>query len=158
MAASNGANPTIFDTMIQFLKEDDWRYEQLEGRPIVGLRYKGDNGAWGCYAQARDERQQFLFYSVVDVNTPPAKQAAMAEFLTRANYGLLIGNFEMDYSDGQVRYKTSIDVQGDRLTTALVKRLVYINVMMMDRYLPGIMSVIYADVVPAEAIAKIEGQ
>jgi hypothetical protein len=98
-----------------------------------------------------------VFYSVLDTNVPPDKRSAVAEFLTRANYGVYIGNFEMDYSDGEVRYKTSITVKGDRLTPALVKNLVYINVIMMDEYFPGIMSVIYAGVSPADAIAKTEG-
>ena len=77
-------------------------------------------------------------------------------FLTRANYGLLIGNFEMDYNDGEVRYKTSIDVEGDRLSKALVKRLVYDNLAVMDRYLPGVLSVIYGGASPTEAIAQVE--
>ena len=81
----------------------------------------------------------------------------MAEFLTRANYGLIIGNFEMDLTDGEVRYKTGIDVEGDRLSAALVKNLVYANVLTMDQYLPGIMRLIYADVSPAEAIVQVEG-
>lgn len=80
---------------------------------------------------------------------------AIAHFLTLANYGTLIGNFELDFSDGEIRYKTSIDVQGDRLTPALIKRLVYTNVTMMDDYLPGIQAVV-AGQDPAEAIRAIE--
>jgi hypothetical protein len=34
--------------------------------------------------------------------------------------------------------------------------LVYANVTMMDEYLPGIMSVIYGEVEPKDAIAQIE--
>jgi hypothetical protein len=69
---------------------------------------------------------------------------------------MIIGNFEMDFEDGEIRYKTSIDVEGDSLSSALIKRLVYANVMMMDAYLPGIMSVIYGDVSPEDAITQIE--
>ena len=57
------------------------------------------------------------------------------KFLIRANYGMMIGNFEMDFTDGEIHYKTSIDVEGDKLSSALIKRLVYANVMMMDEYL-----------------------
>ncbi len=49
---------------------------------------------------------------------------AVAEFITRANFGIVIGNFEIDFSDGEIRYKTSIDVEGDRPSFALIKRLV----------------------------------
>jgi hypothetical protein len=67
------------------------------------------------------------------------------------------GNFELDFSEREIRYKTSIDVDGDTLSSALIKGLVYANVTMMDEYLPGIMSVIYGDVEPKDAIAQIEG-
>jgi len=70
---------------------------------------------------------------------------------------MIIGNFELDFADGEIRYKTSIDVKGDFLSFELIKQLVYANVTMMDEYLPGIISVIDGDVLPKDAIAQIEG-
>ncbi len=59
--------------------------------------------------------------------------------------------------DGEVRYKTSIDVEGDELTPALIRQMVYANILTFDKYLPGIMRVMYGDTPPAEIIAEIEG-
>ncbi len=97
-----------------------------------------------------------MFYSLCPVTAPVDKRLVMAEFLTRANYGLTIGNFEMDFDSGEIHYKTSLDVEGDRLSTALVRQLVYANVAIVDRYLPGIMAVIYGNVLPIDAISQIE--
>ncbi|BAY40200.1 hypothetical protein NIES2111_45830 [Nostoc sp. NIES-2111] len=129
---------------------------QLPGQSALQISFQGENGKWNCYARARDEQQQFIFYSICPVNAPEDKRLAVAEFITRANCGITLGNFELDFSDGEISYKTSIDVEGDRLTTALIQRLVYANVMMMDEYLPGIMSVIYGNVSAEEAVAQIE--
>ncbi|MBC7340390.1 MAG: YbjN domain-containing protein [Firmicutes bacterium] len=98
-----------------------------------------------------------MFYSVCPVNVPEGKRLAVAEYLTRANYGLVIGNFEMDFRDGEVRYKTSIDVEGAEIAPALVRNLVYANVITMDRYLPGLLGVIYGNLTPEQAIAQVEG-
>jgi hypothetical protein len=147
---------TVFEAVVRFFQEDDWRYEQLEDRPTLKMGFKGEHGSWRCYAIVREERHLFLFYSVLDMNVPPDRRTAMAEFLAMANYGMYIGNFELDLSDGEVRYKTSIDVENDRLTSPLIKNMVYPNVLTMDKYFPGIMSVTYAGVTPTEAIAKIE--
>ncbi|WP_217360014.1 YbjN domain-containing protein, partial [Anabaena sp. UHCC 0253] len=73
-----------------------------------------------------------------------------------ANYGMINGNFELDFNDGEIRYKTSIDVDGDKLSFALIKNLVYANVIMMDEYLPGIINVIESDISPELAINPIE--
>lgn len=154
-----GGTKSLFDTMQQFFREDDWRFEHLEGKTILKMGFKGDNGAWRCFAQIREEQRQFIFYSILDTNCPEDKRHNMAEFLTRANYGLITGNFEMDFSDGEVRFKTSMDVKEneDKFCTGLIKRLVYINVLMTDKYLPGIMGVMYGVLSPTEAIAKVEG-
>ncbi len=69
---------------------------------------------------------------------------------------MTISNFELDFNDGEIRYKTSIDVEGDRLTSALIQRLVYTNVAMMDEYLPGIKAIIETGISPEEAIRAIE--
>ncbi|GET35956.1 YbjN domain-containing protein [Microseira wollei] len=153
---STPTNEQFFAEIVNFFTEDEWPFVQIEGEPLLQMVFQGENGKWTCYAKARVEQKQLVFYSVCPVNTPENKRMAIAEFLTRANCGMIIGNFEMDFEDGEIRYKTSIDVEGDSLSSALIKQLVYANVMMMDQYLPGIMSVIYGEVEAVDAIAQIE--
>jgi hypothetical protein len=69
---------------------------------------------------------------------------------------MTLSNFGLDYTDGEIRYKTSIDVEGDRLTPALIKRLVFTNVAMMDQYLPGIRAILEHNATPEEAIRLVE--
>lgn len=147
---------TILQEMLNFFTEDDWNFTKLQGESVLQLPFQGKNGRWSCYAKAREEKKQFVFYSLCPITAPKDKRPAVAEFLTLANYGLMIGNFELDLNDGEIRYKTSIDIVGDRLSFALIKNLVYTNVTMMDEYLPGILLVINDDTSPQEAITKIE--
>jgi hypothetical protein len=149
----------IFETVLAFFKEDplnQWNFIKDEELNLLRLTFGGDNSSWAYYAQALEEDQQFAFYSVLSNQIPPEKRQVVAEFLTRANYSLIIGNFEMDYTDGEVRYKTSIDVEGDRLSPALVKQIVYSNLYRANQYLPGLLDVIQANKSPAEAILKVE--
>jgi hypothetical protein len=145
----------IFDTMVEFFGQQEWNYEQVPDMPILRMGINGKNGKWVSYAQAREEMDQVVFYSVGPVNVAEDKRAAMAELLTRVNYGLVIGNFEMDFRDGEVRYKTSIDIEGDSLSTALMRNVVFLNLQMMDRCLPAIMSVAYGGLSPADTALQI---
>ncbi|MDZ8026156.1 MAG: YbjN domain-containing protein [Nostoc sp. DedQUE11] len=147
----------IFETMVNFFKQEEWQFQKILAEPTLRLAFQGKNGKWECLAKAREKQQQMVFYSICSTITPESKCSTMAQFLTRANSGMVIGNFELDFASGEISYKTSIDVEGDRLTSALIQRVVYANVTMMDEYLPGILSVIYGNVSPAEAIATIEG-
>ncbi len=153
---SNGQQ--AFETLGQFLEEDGWHPQQLEDRTIYGMGFAGDNGRVTCYAQVRVELEQFVFYVMAPAKTPEEKRQAMAEFITRANYGLRIGNFEMDFNDGEVRYKSSLDFEDVPLQPELIRNAIYPAVQTMDRYLPGIMGIIYGDKAPEAAIAEIEDQ
>jgi hypothetical protein len=151
------AEGQIFNAIVEFFEEDEWDFHWVKGMPVLSMGFNGKNGKWLCYAQAREDQQQFVFYSVCPINVPGNRRQSVAEFITRANYGMIIGNFEMDFNDGEVRYKTSIDVEGDSLRPPLIKQMVYANVIIMDRYLPGIMAVIYGNRSPEEEIFQVEG-
>lgn len=146
----------LLDTAWRFFEEDDWSFEPLENVSALSCGFEGESGEFTCYAQEREEKEQFVFYTVVPFQIPEAMRAAVAEYLTRANYGLAIGNFEMDYADGEVSFKTSMDAEGIEFTEAMVKNLVYANVLTADRYLPGLMRVVYGKIEPADAIREIE--
>jgi hypothetical protein len=154
--ATDNTATNLLSPVLQFFTEDDWQYTKLQGEPTLRMGFQGQNGEWNCYAKVRETQQQFVFYSLCPISITEDKRNAIAQFLTLANYGMTIGNFELDYSDGEIRYKTSIDVEGDRLTPALIKRLVYTNVLMMDEYLPGIKAVIETGMAPEDAIRAVE--
>lgn len=148
----------ILDAVRQFLEEDDWPSSMLEGRLVMKTGFEGKNGQYTCYAQERAEQQQFVFYSIFPVRVPENKLADLSEFITRANYGMIIGNFELDYTDGEIRYKTSVDVEDVEAVAPLVRHTIYANVLTMDKYFPGLMRVLYAGISPADAVREVENR
>lgn len=147
----------IFAEVVNFFKKEEWPYSSVEGQLALRMNYRGRNGRLTCSFEFLDDRNYLLFYSFHPVNVPEHKRLAVAEFLTRANYRIIFGNFEMDFIYGEVSYRTSLNVEGINLEFAQISRLVYTNVATMDKYVPGIMQIIYSDVSAAEAIAQIEG-
>lgn len=146
----------LLDKLIEFFAFEEWEYQVLESRAILRMSFSGENGQWICFAQAREAQQQVVIYSICPLRVPQKCRAAMAEFLTRANYGLVIGNFEMDYEDGELRYKTSLDVEEAEASHGLLRQIVYANVAAMDCYLPGILAILAGSRSPAEAVADID--
>lgn len=144
----------IFEAVIAFLEEDGWRYEQLPNQ-VLRLGFSGKNANFVCYAEMHAPAETFVFYSVYPLKVPKHKRMAAAEYLTRANYGLLVGNFEFDFRDGEIRFKTSVDAE-ELDIAPLIKRLVYTNIMMADKYFHSLMQVIYSDIDPKLAIEQAE--
>ncbi len=147
----------LFEAVVDYLTEDDWKFSVVKDDTALVLNFRGRSGSWQCFANVDEERGWFSFYSILPSNVPEEKRETIAEFITRANYGLVIGNFEMDYTDGEVRYKTSVDVEGGELTPKMIENVMQANLMSMDRYFPGVMGVLYGDRDPEEAIADAEG-
>lgn len=141
--------------VLNYFTEKGLPVAQHDELPMLRLEYEGNHGRWFCYARVREDAEQFIFLSILSEKVPEDKRLAIAEFLTRANFGLNIGNFEMDFDDGEIRYKTSIDVTGDRLTTGLIDPLVKASLVAMDDYLPGITAVLAGETTPKEAVETI---
>ena len=146
----------IFDAMVKFFTEDNWSFTQLKKQSELRLAFKGKNEKCDCYAIAREQQKQFIFYSLSPIKVPKTKRRVVGEFLLRVNYNQIVGSFEQDFSDGEIRYKTSIFLKNNSLDSELIKELVYTNVMMMERYLSGIELVISGLMSPEEAIVEIK--
>lgn len=158
MSMSISTASRLLSALRAFFDEEEWAYTTLAERPVLKLGYAGKTGNWTCYAQVRELDEQVLFYSICPLTVGPAKRLAIAEFLTRANYGLVIGNFEMDLEDGEIRYKTSLDAESTELTSDMIRNAVYANVLMMDKYLPGVLSILGGNVPPKQAIDEVEAE
>ncbi|HHW98364.1 MAG TPA: YbjN domain-containing protein [Firmicutes bacterium] len=145
----------LFDTVTDWCDRNDWSYDVVEEGAAIRSGFSGDNGRFPLYITV--SRDRLMVRSLAPINTPAAKRAVMAEFLTRANYGMAIGNFEMDYNDGEIAYKTSITSGGQTISDRMIQDLVFINCLMMDKYFPGMMQVLYSGVDPEAAVAALEG-
>ncbi len=146
-----------FATLSEFLRDDGWHPQQLDDKTIFRVYFSGEHGDVRCYAQIRVDLEQFLFYVIAPVKAPDAVLSAVVEYTTRANYGLRIGCFEVDYTDGEVRYRSSLDFENETLTPGLIRNAIYPAVHTMDFYLPGLLAVMYGNKTPKEAITEIEG-
>jgi hypothetical protein len=146
----------IFDIVQQFLQLDGWATEIVTEGETIATSAAGENGEWACLAQIYERGGIFVFYSICPLKVPEDRRPAMAEFITRANHDLLMGNLEMDYATGEIRCKTSINTYDETLTPLLVRHVVHPNAITMDRYLPGIKAILEEGISPAEAIARAE--
>jgi len=81
---------------------------------------------------------------------------SVAELIVRANYCLLAGKFEMDMSDGEVRFTLSHLIDGVVLSPETVGRLYRSCLFTLDRYMPAFMQHIHAGYTPEDAVFHAE--
>ncbi len=125
--------------------------------PVINLPVDIENGKLNLFIHSHEEsRRVFVYSRPQDMLVPIDRIAALADFLTRANYGLPLGNFEIDMNDGEMNFKNSIDISDGELTQKMVQTLIVFSLECMSRYLPGIRAVIEGTE-PKFAIEDIDG-
>lgn len=140
--AEAAGETVLLEELKQVFVENGWPFSEVRGAQALVSDLSGPLGTWKFYAQVVDEQDLILLYSVCPLRVPPGRRPEVSQFLTGANYGLAAGNFELDFEDGEIRYKTVLHHYGDGLDAAVLKRLVRSNGMAMETYLPGIGAVI----------------
>lgn len=146
----------IMDTVVQFMTESELEYDKLDERDAIIATIQGENANYRVALDVHEDKDQLLVYTIGQSNVPEPKRTDVAIFLTRANYGIHIGNFEMDMGDGEVRYKVATDVEGGTLSPTMVGNSISYGIRTFDRYFPGLMAVAFADSSPEDAIIQVE--
>jgi hypothetical protein len=100
------------------------------------------------------ENEQFVFYLIFGVSAAPDVRDEAARFITRANYGLTIGGFELDYDDGQLQFRSSVDFEGVGLSEKLIANVILPATSAVDRFAEGLMDVLAGRKDAEEAIAE----
>ena len=141
----------------RYLDSQKWRYRRLEDKSILtfGMNIKSKLASCKVYIECKDDC--ILVYAVCPINASEENRPVVAEYITRANYGLKCGNFEMDYSDGEVRYKTYFYAKNRIPNQEEIERYVDISFLTLDRYAEGLMKILYADLDDKAAIQLVEG-
>ncbi len=141
----------------EFLKEDGWQPEQMEDEQGYRFGYLSKAAdKVGIVAWFPEGIEELLVHAYIQIQVPQEKRHEIAEFITRANYGLFSGNFEMNFDSGEIRARSSVDFEGVILVPIQVKNALYTVLLLVDEYMPGFKAILSDEKSPAEAISLIE--
>lgn len=147
----------IANTLISHMEEKEYRYEFNREKGIIRMQFKIEGKLDHVRLILDIRNTYFISYGCIDMNVEKDQRREMAEFFTRANFGLLIGNFEMDMNDGEIRYKVSVDCDHTTLSGQMIERSLDMPLIMFQRYGNEMLKVMFGMESAEEAIKIIEG-
>ena len=145
----------VTERVVEMLQAREWKYEVDEECQMVNTGFTGHNAQWRVTAGGFNDFT-ILILSHFPVDCPQPRRRACAELLTRINYGLSVGAFEMHLDSGRINFKITRPYEGELPPQEELSCLLTLNLRHMDHYLPTIMQVIYAGADPAKAVATLE--
>lgn len=147
-----------YESLINHLDDNGFRYLPIPSEKMVAMHIGTDEGVYQLVARVAGDEDLFQIIGQIPVRVPPGCRSDVAEAITRANYGLAVGRFEMDYGQGTIQFQAATLVEDEPLPGDLICRLICTAVAMLDRYVPAIMGVIYANELPKDAIGRVEAR
>ena len=153
---------TIAQAIHNYLTEDEWyfTFDETRGLFKFGLSIKGKIKKINYLINVRED--EYVVYAVSPLGADEDDKemmASMAEFICRANYGLLNGNFELDMRDmrgGEIRFKCFVDCEGLTPASEIVRNSILCPAAMFERYGNGIVDIIFGKATAQEAVEQCE--
>ncbi|HWM92956.1 MAG TPA: YbjN domain-containing protein [Thermoanaerobaculia bacterium] len=145
-----------FGALARYLRDHSWKAERMQDETAFKARKEGDLCPLLYYFQVKTELQQFLFYIVPEIDLFQDMVPPVGEFVCRANHGMRIGSFELDWRSGRLSFKSSLNFKGVELSPILIDNTIQPALTAFDEFFPGAARVIAGLDTPADAIRKIE--
>ena len=147
---------TAFETLVRLFEDDELTHEVDYNRKVVSAGFKGRQANYRLYFYVDEEEGLLQIFAATSVIVPDGARPSVAEAVTRANYALKVGKFEMDYADGELRFQIYHCFSESTIDQQIVRRLLGTALHTFDRYFPAFMSIIYGNEVPKDAIEHVE--
>lgn len=127
----------IIDCLKAYLHHQHWHYTYYRPTPHdsqhshhLSLRMRNKDLECGYLFRVQEDNALLAVYGILPFLIPESHQSAAMLLITQINYDMLIGNIEMDISDGEIRYKNAIDVEAVGIDDAIIEHLLQSVVVM----------------------------
>jgi hypothetical protein len=148
---------TPFGTLREFLEGRNYTYSASEENQRIGLSMCGRHADYRFVLRITNEGEFFQITANYPLRIRDVKlRPSVAELLTRANYAMLLGKFEMDMDDGEIRFHLSHVIGEGRLELPTVEKLFLTCLHTLDRYFPALMQHLHAGYTPGDAVFHAE--
>ena len=146
----------MLHAVMECLEARHVRYAQFVDIPVIVFPCHTSTAVYSCTVEIHPNRPLLRCMLPLCCRAPQEKRQATAELLARINCGTLIGHFEMSFADGGIRFRTDLDLTGAELVAAMVDSALCATIETVDCYHPAIMSFLWNDIAPEDAVAMIE--
>jgi len=134
----------IAQTIETLFKRENWNFRTIDERRYT-LNFRGKNSSYNFFAVIGETHNTLCICAILPIQAPANKLDKVAELLHRTNYGLLIGNWGLDFNDGEINYKICVDFHDFQPSPDYIDNMINQVLVMVDHYFPDIGAVIFAD-------------
>ncbi len=145
-----------FHTLVEHFRKQGWHHETNEERDILCAHFALQNGECRCMAAVNENDDLLQVFMIFPVVVPPQKRGAVAELCLRTSCELKLGNFDLDFNDGELRFRISVLYPKGELSDDVIQFVMDTILLMTDVHFQAFMTVIYGARSPHEVLRQVE--
>ena len=148
---------TPFETLVEHCKEHDIKCHIDHGKKFIAFSMCGEAAVYKVRWAITHNDEMLQMDVTIPVHAREGKiRPLVLETLMRANHKLVLGNFNLDHSDGEIVYHLAAPIGEAGLEDEVVGKLFGTAMATTDRYFTALMTVMYGGHTPEDAIYLAE--
>ncbi len=125
---------SLYDSVIELFQQEGWQYAPVEGREIIRSGFEAQHTRVNVHVQIFAPMQALSVVSESDwKSSDQQKRVKLAELAMRVNRELTVGNFEMDWEQGQLVFRVTNLFPEGKVALSIIKGMVHTVISEMDR-------------------------
>ena len=128
-------------------------FEEKANRGIFATRLKLRCRLQSAQMVILVREDSFSTLTTIPLAADEGNRLAVAEYLTRVNFNMRNGNFELNMETGEIRFKTYVHVGAGDVDPAAARLAIMLPFMMIERFGDGLVEVLFGFKSPREAFA-----
>ena len=145
--------------VLECLDSRKWRYDiqdQDDQRFTLSFGMNLKSKLSSCRVIVIINQDSIQVLAICPIKATEDVYGPVTEYLTRANFGLIVGKFEFDYRDGEIRYQSVLPCSAGTPQMKDVERVLDVPFLMMQRYGNGLMKNLMGIGYPEEDIREAQ--
>ena len=124
----------LYKTLCQTLDNMKWTYNKEEEKFIIRTSAVGDDLSMKLMIKIDADRQVMYLKSPMPFAIPESARDRIGKAVLIANYSMLNGSFEFDFSDGYLAFKMVIPYMESIISEAVCKYMIVLSCSMTDKF------------------------
>jgi hypothetical protein len=149
--------PTLIEVVEDALNQHKVGHVRVR-KDALKARIENPKGFFELRVLASETTSLVAILCPLPIRVPQRRRMAVIETLSRANWSIALGNFELDHDTGDVRFRIGLDVEGGKFAPTMFNNMVMSIQFAIATYHDSIMDVAFGKARPRDAIAAAEGR
>lgn len=114
-------------------------------RSSYGFHSPNEHAEYRMFLDCNEKTEIVTAFAYAPFEVPDNRREEVGELFVRLNRQILMGNFDLDFSDGEVRFRAGMDVEGGELTSKMIDNLIGACLWCWEQHYETIMAVVFED-------------